>query len=124
MKPSLPAYLRREVDTLASRVNGPILLVVTGLQAYRGNWDAGCTTIGPEHELRVKDLLGDIPARYRTLSLCINSFGGSSLSAYNICRMLRSRFRRIVAYVPHVAASAGTLLGLCADRIYISRCGY
>ena len=118
------AAVIREADELARGLRRPVLFLYKGLQAYRGYWSTGCTTIGPDDELRVHDEINRIAPAHRELALCVNAFGGSSASAFNICRVLRSRFRRITAYVPHAAASAATLLGLCADRILIARCGY
>ncbi len=125
MKRSIPhTAVRREADKVARGQRLPVLFLFKGLQAYRGNWNTGCTTIGPDDELRVHDEINRIAPAHRELALCVNAFGGSSASAFNICRLLRSRFRRITAYVPHVAASAATMLALCADRILIAKCGY
>jgi hypothetical protein len=116
--------VQRRADKLACGLHRPVLFLFKGLQAYRGYWNTGCTTIGPEDELRVYDEINRISTAHGELCLCLNAFGGSSTSAFNICRLLRSRFRRITAYVPHAAASAATLLALCADRILVAECGY
>ena len=116
--------VKRAIDSLADAIDGPILFIVKGLEAYRGKWGSASSAIGPEDELKVKEQLDCLRGSYRSVAVCINAFGGSSTSAFNITRLLRSRFARITAYIPHAAASAGTLLTLCADLIYISGCGY
>lgn len=119
-----PTTVQRKADELARGLGQPVLFLFKGLQAYRGDWNTGCTTIGPDDELRVFDQINRISPVHRELVLCLNAFGGSSTAAFNICHLLRSRFQRITACVPHAAASAATLLSLCADRIFIAECGY
>jgi hypothetical protein len=121
---TVSSAIHREVRGLTAAVGRPVLFIVKGLQAYRGDWGSGGTTIGPDDELRVKDEVDRIGAHHKDLALCINAFGGSSASAFNVARLLRSRFRQIVVYVPHVAASAATLLSLGADRVVMSQCAY
>ena len=116
--------LARRIRDVTVAVDEPVLFMIKGLQVYRGDWGVGGTTIGPDDELAIADVVREIPPRHRTISLCINAFGGSSVSAFNVGRLLRSRFERIVVYVPHVAASAATLLSLCADHIVMSRGAY
>jgi hypothetical protein len=113
-----------ELQSVAHSSSTPLIIIAKGLEAYSGGWDGKCSTIGPDDELRCQDLLQHIPARYRELCLCVNAFGGSSVSAFNISTQVRARFDRITCYVPHVAASAGALLALSADAIVMSRCAY
>jgi hypothetical protein len=121
---SLSRALQREMHALTAEIGGPVLFVMKGLQAYRGDWGSGGSTIGPDDELRIKDAIDAIAEHHTDLSLCLNAFGGSSASAFNVSRLLRSRFTSLVVYVPHVAASAATLLSLSANRIVMSRCAY
>jgi len=49
--------------------------------------------------------------------LMVNSFGGAMTSSYKIAKVLRSSFKEIVTFVPHVAASGGTIVALTGDYI-------
>ena len=47
----------------------------------------------------------------------INSFGGQMDAAYKIARVLRTTLEEIVTFVPHIAASGGTLFAITGDQI-------
>ena len=47
----------------------------------------------------------------------INSFGGQMGAAYKIARVLRKSIDEIITFVPHIAASGGTLLALTGNKI-------
>ena len=47
----------------------------------------------------------------------INSFGGQMDAAYKIARVLRTTLDEIVTFVPHIAASGGTLFAITGDQI-------
>ncbi len=51
------------------------------------------------------------------LMLVINSPGGYVSSSYVVSRMIRDNFSDIKVFVPHVAASGGTLLALTGNEI-------
>jgi ATP-dependent protease ClpP protease subunit len=51
------------------------------------------------------------------LYLLVNSPGGGVASSYKIARMIRASFAEIKAFVPHVAASGGTLMILAANDV-------
>ena len=53
----------------------------------------------------------------RKLMLLLNSPGGSIASSYKIARALRISFEDITVYIPHVAASGGTLIALIGNVI-------
>ncbi|KPJ51221.1 hypothetical protein AMJ40_00500 [candidate division TA06 bacterium DG_26] len=53
----------------------------------------------------------------RTLYFLIETIGGSGAAAYNMARLLRSKFKKIVVFVPHFALSAGTVLACMSDEI-------
>lgn len=55
--------------------------------------------------------------RVKEAYLLINSPGGFLASAYKIARAFRSAMERIVTFVPHVAASGGTLVALTGNEI-------
>jgi hypothetical protein len=49
--------------------------------------------------------------------LLVNSPGGSMDSSYKIARAIRKCFKEITTFVPHIAASGGTLLALTGNTI-------
>jgi len=49
--------------------------------------------------------------------LLVNSPGGAMSSSYKIAMAIRSIFDNIITFVPHIAASGGTLLALTGDKI-------
>lgn len=53
----------------------------------------------------------------KKLFLAINSLGGGVASSYKIARALRRNFDDITVFVPHIAASGGTLITLCGNKI-------
>lgn len=56
-------------------------------------------------------------AETKKLLFLINSFGGAMEAAYKIARVLRSEFNDILTFVPHIAASGGTLFALIGNKI-------
>jgi hypothetical protein len=53
----------------------------------------------------------------RNLILLINSPGGLVQSSYKVARALRKNFDKITVFMPHIAASGGTLISLVGDEI-------
>jgi hypothetical protein len=53
--------------------------------------------------------------------LLLNSPGGAISSAYEIAKALRETCPKLTIFVPHVAASGGTLIALTGDRILMGR---
>ena len=51
------------------------------------------------------------------LLLLVNSPGGMVQSSYKIARALRKTFKEIIVFVPHIAASGGTLIALTGNKI-------
>ena len=51
------------------------------------------------------------------LMLLLNTPGGGLHSAFKVARALRKAFKTIEVYVPHLAASGGTLIALTGDSI-------
>ena len=49
--------------------------------------------------------------------LLINSLGGELSSSFKIAQAIRDVFEDITVFVPHIAASGGTLLALTGNRI-------
>ncbi len=56
-------------------------------------------------------------AKVRKLHLLINSPGGGIVSSYKVARALRQHFKEIRVFVPHMAASGGTLIALTGNEI-------
>ncbi len=55
------------------------------------------------------------------LYLLINSPGGYVHSSYKVAKTLRKSFKHIKVFVPHMAASGGTLMALIGDEIVMGR---
>lgn len=53
----------------------------------------------------------------RKLYLLVNSLGGSPSSAYKIAMAIRKSYDDVTVFVPHIAASGGTLLALIGSKI-------
>lgn len=74
--------------------------------------------IGLLDELGMEDAIAEIKSRnINKLFLLINSFGGGVMSSFKIARALRENFDDIVTFVPHIAASGGTLIALTGNKI-------
>ena len=76
--------------------------------------------IGIEDEFGIETAIKDIKGRrpdIKKLYLLINSMGGGLSSSYKVARALRTNFEEIVAFVPHIAASGGTLIAIAANQI-------
>ncbi|RKY64903.1 MAG: hypothetical protein DRQ08_06795 [Candidatus Latescibacterota bacterium] len=53
----------------------------------------------------------------RSAYLLVNSPGGAMASSYKIAKAIRSALDNIITFVPHIAASGGTLLALTGNEI-------
>ena len=75
--------------------------------------------LGISEEFGVESVINDIQkkSKCQTLYLVINSPGGLVSSSYKVARALRKSFKKIVVFVPHVAASGGTLVALAGNQI-------
>jgi len=62
---------------------------------------------------RIKEHDGDCANLY----LLINSPGGLVQSSYKVAKALRKNFKNIIVFVPHLAASGGTLIALVGNEI-------
>lgn len=54
---------------------------------------------------------------FKNAYLLVNSPGGAMSSSYKIARAIRITFDNIITFVPHIAASGGTLLALAGNEI-------
>jgi hypothetical protein len=75
--------------------------------------------MGLPEEFAVETAINQIQAKTdaRKLLLLVNSPGGLVQSSYKIARALRKTFKEIIVFVPHIAASGGTLLALAGNKI-------
>jgi hypothetical protein len=63
--------------------------------------------------------IGDVPR----LDLLLFTVGGDTLAAFNVARLLREFSKRVGVLVPFRCLSAGTLMALGANEIYMTRAG-
>jgi ClpP class serine protease len=76
-------------------------------------------SMGISEEFAVESAIDEIRSLTdcKNLFLLINSPGGSMISSYKVARALRSVFSNIRVFVPHIAASGGTLIALTGNEI-------
>ncbi|MDE1870123.1 MAG: ATP-dependent Clp protease proteolytic subunit [Candidatus Micrarchaeota archaeon] len=77
-------------------------------------------SIGLSEEFGIESVLEQIKKKRSndcTLYLLINSPGGLVTSSYKVTRALRKSFKNIIVFVPHIAASGGTLVALTGNKI-------
>jgi hypothetical protein len=75
-------------------------------------------SIGLSEEFAILFAIEEIKAKkIDKLHFLINSPGGYVHSSYKIAKLLRCSFAEIKAYVPHLAASGGTLMALAANEV-------
>ncbi|MFZ0417629.1 MAG: ATP-dependent Clp protease proteolytic subunit [Candidatus Sulfotelmatobacter sp.] len=63
------------------------------------------------------DELLDLGLQNHKLMMLLNSPGGGLHASFKVARAIRCSFKGIEIYVPHMAASGGTLIALAADKI-------
>jgi hypothetical protein len=74
--------------------------------------------IGLIEELGMEDAIAEIKENdIDRLYLLINTFGGGVSSSFKIARALRENFSDITVFIPHIAASGGTLIALTGNKI-------
>lgn len=75
-------------------------------------------SIGPQEEFGVESFISKCAeAKVKKLHMLVNSPGGGVVSSYKIAKALRTHFTSIRVFVPHIAASGGTLISLTGDEI-------
>lgn len=78
-------------------------------------------SIGILEELGIEEAVREIKkatnGNINKLYLLIESPGGLVDSSYKIARHLRYKFSEIISFVPHIAASGGTLMAISADKL-------
>ena len=78
-------------------------------------------TISILDEIAIENMLTDIKQNCKKipddLYLLINTCGGGLNSSFKIAKAIRNTFKNITVFIPHVAASGGTLLALTGNKI-------
>ncbi len=75
-------------------------------------------SIGLPDEFGMEALVRELEAaKIRKAYLLVNSLGGAMASSYKIARAVRIYLEEIITFVPHIAASGGTLLALTGNEI-------
>jgi hypothetical protein len=79
-------------------------------------------TIGIVDEFGMEEALRTIQQNTKDLKqkkvyLLINSLGGGVSSSFKIAQAIRDAFEDVTVFVPHIAASGGTLLALTGNKI-------
>lgn len=62
------------------------------------------------------------PRSEQSLDIWLESYGGDAHAAYKLILVLRERFHRIRVVVPYRAKSAGTLIALGGEQIFMTPC--
>ena len=103
--------------------NGVVLLAFIGSYVPRRYGPAIFvdSMISARDEIGIEQALTHIkkacPSGNRKLYLLVNSLGGYTSSAFKIAMAIRKSFTDITVFVPHIAASGGTILALTGNRI-------
>jgi hypothetical protein len=114
-----PKLLKKLLET--SKKNKAVLLTL--IAPYVGRKVTPTKTlnasIGFSEEFATETVIDEIKKRTdsKTLMLLVNSPGGLVQSSYKVARALRKAFNKIIVFVPHIAASGGTLIALTGNEI-------
>jgi len=110
LKKSISAHLGQDTAALA--------LITTYNPAKITPTKKAIAQIGLVEELGVEDAITEIKNEdINKLFLLVNSFGGGVSSSFKIARAIRENFDDITVFIPHIAASGGTLIALTGNRI-------
>ncbi len=77
-------------------------------------------TLSQKDAIKIIDILRDIPVDM-TLDIILNTTGGSMTAAEIIINALHNRNGKVNVYIPHYAQSAGLLIALAANDIYMGK---
>lgn len=116
------------LQAIANREKCAVMAFIAPYAAVRVSpTEARSASIGLSEEfgiIRTIDQLkgsGTNRPRVEKLYLMINSPGGYVHSSYKIAKALRTTFKEIKVFVPHVAASGGTLMALIGNAIVMGK---
>ena len=75
-------------------------------------------SINIPEELGIEDAINELKKEnIQKLYLLLNTLGGGVSSSFKIARILRETFTEITVFIPHIAASGGTLIALVGNKI-------
>lgn len=111
-----------ELQAFADKRNVVLLAFVGSYVPRRyGPTQFGWSTVSVADEFSIEQALTSIVNRYnaenRKLYLLVNTPGGSVASSFKIALAIRRCFDDITVFVPHIAASGGTMLALTGNRV-------
>ena len=112
--------LEKELNEISKKHNAALLACIA---PYVGRKVTPTKTVsaymGISEEFAIETVINDIKNKTnaKKLLLLINSPGGLVQSSYKVARALRKTFQEIIVFVPHIAASGGTLIALTGNEI-------
>lgn len=122
---NLEAEKDPELQKLANDEKAVLLCMVAPYRTVRiSPVDEVRASIGLHEEFAVEAVLEEIASKrvsFERLLLLLNTPGGGLHSSFKVARALRDSFKHIEIFVPHMAASGGTLISLIADKIIMGR---
>lgn len=114
--PDLDGIRRRYLEALHSYTGRAVIVYASGWLQSRGEQN-------PDYYVGGADVLALMEACHgvteREVDLIIHSPGGSGIAAEQMVNYLRTRFDSIRAFVPLQAKSAGTMIALGCDEIFL-----
>lgn len=120
------AYVCEENDPALQKFadeNDVVLIAFIGSYVPRryGPTEFGWTRMSMADEFSIEQALNIILDKQHNkrpkLYLLVNSLGGQVASSFKIALAIRNCFEDITVFVPHIAASGGTMLALTGNRI-------
>jgi hypothetical protein len=109
------------LQNLANEEQAVLLCAVAPYRSVRiSPVDEVFASIGLHEEFAIEALIEDVASLQQTckkLMLLLNTPGGGLHSSYKVAKALRNAFDDIEIYIPHMAASGGTLIALTANKI-------
>jgi len=109
------------VTSLAEREKTALIaFIAPRVQVRISPVQTASASIGLLDEFGVEALVNQLEAaKVENAYLLVNSPGGAMGSSYKIALAIREALKQITTFVPHVAASGGTLLACAGDEIYM-----
>lgn len=109
----ITAYAEQEKTALVAFIAPRVSVRVSPVQSIRAS-------IGLLDEFGVEALVNKLTeAKVKKAYLLVNSPGGAMDSSYKVALAMRQTLEHVTTFVPHVAASGGTLLALAGNEIYM-----
>jgi hypothetical protein len=111
-------------EMLVALANEESAILVCAVAPYRAVRVSPVETvsaqIGLHEEFAFEALIDEIRERGKQdnkIMILLNSPGGGLHASFKVARAIRESFKQIEMYVPHMAASGGTLIALAGDKI-------